>query len=142
MRCRLRRCFATVATRRRGLAAYAVPTLRSPEDCARLAREASHASEALVGRIVAGPPSAASLAALDALSATLCGVLDPLELARHTHPDAAFVSAADEAHSELSQRMAEYSSDERLYDAVRAVLEEPRLVATLSAEQHLSLIHI
>ena len=51
MRRRLRR-FATVATRRRGLAAYAVPTLRSPEDCARLAREASHASEALVGRIV------------------------------------------------------------------------------------------
>lgn len=111
--------------------------LVTPEDCGRLARVAASASDALVeGIIHSDRPSSATLQALDDTSRTLCEVLDPLELARNVHPHRAFREAADAAYGQLAGRMAEYSTDERLYGAVRAVLADERVAASLSAEWH------
>ena len=43
-----------------------------------------------------GSSGALVLRPLDKLSASMCQLLDTFELARNTHPDAAFASAADE----------------------------------------------
>jgi len=45
---------------------------------------------------VDGSSGARVLRPLDKLSASMCQLLDTFELARNTHPDAAFASAADE----------------------------------------------
>lgn len=127
--------FAELAARRR-FATFGVPGLATPDDCARLARAAASSSDALAEAIVtaAARPSAASLQVLDEISSTLCGVLDPLELARNVHPQVGFRQAADAAYHELAACMAEYSTDERLYAAVRAVLDDKRVAASLSSE--------
>ena len=97
---RLRLSCGLPRSRRRSLCAFAVPGLRQPEDCARLAHEAAQACEGLVARVVAGAssPTLDVLYGLDEMSETLCRVLDTMELCRNVHPDPAWAEAANSAY--------------------------------------------
>ena len=124
-------------SRRRSLCAFAVPGLRQPDDCARLAHEAAQACEGLVARVVAGAssPTLDVLYGLDEMSETLCRVLDTMELCRNVHPDPAWAEAANSAYVQLAGHMQMLNTEPRLYEAVDALLQEPRLRTSLTAEQ-------
>ena len=119
-------------------ASFGFPSLRRPEDCLRVAHDASARSETLVQQVAAGSstPTVASLRALDDLSATLCNVLDTMELARNVHPEADFIEAANDAYQVLSARLAEINTDDRLHRSVVAVLEHTHTLELLSTEEH------
>ena len=134
---RLRLSCGLPRSRRRSLCAFAVPGLRQPEDCARLAHEAAQACEGLVARVVAGAssPTLDVLYGLDEMSETLCRVLDTMELCRNVHPDPAWAEAANSAYVQLAGHMQMLNTEPRLYEAVDALLQEPRLRTSLTAEQ-------
>jgi len=104
---------------------FGLPGLRAPADCARLARAAAARCGALSRDIVAvhrsGRPGAAReiIHGLDSLSSTVCGVLDPLELARNVHPEREFVAAADAAHTELCGSLHHLNTSGELHAAAR-----------------------
>lgn len=70
---------------------------------------------------VAPPPPV--LPAIDALSNTLCTVLDAAEFARHTHPDAAHVAAAADAYEALAAYTHGLNADAGLYGALAAAAD-------------------
>ena len=115
---------------------FGVPRLRSAADCERLAEDASRRCDELVERVLEGvrSPSPRALVALDEISASVCSVLDTMELARNVHPDPVFVRAADAAYDRLACRMAELNTDTRLYESVRAVLSDAASNAMLTDE--------
>jgi hypothetical protein len=134
---RLLRSCGLPRSRRRSLCAFAVPGLRQPDDCARLAHEAAQACEGLVARVVAGAssPTLDVLYGLDEMSETLCRVLDTMELCRNVHPDPAWAEAANSAYVQLAGHMQMLNTEPRLYVAVDALLQEPRLRTSLTSEQ-------
>ena len=128
------RCFRRLALRlphRRTLASFGHPALRCAADISRLTQATLAASDRLAEAAAARNNP---LENLDALSSTLCDAIDVFECARNVHPDREFVDAADAAHGELSARMAELNTDDRLYTAVVDVLQDANRVAALSPE--------
>jgi len=117
--------------------AFALPGLRRPADCARLARVAASTSDGLVERIVAqaAAPTLGVLHRLDELSEQLCLVLDAMELCRNVHPEAEWAEAADEAYAWLAGYMQTLNTEPRLHGAVDALLRAPGPRAGLGAEQ-------
>ena len=116
---------------RRRLTTFGVPGLRTAADIPVVTRIVLTRCNRLAAAAAAAPEP---LAALDALSSTLCNTLDVMECARNVHPDPAFAQAADEAHTKLAGHMAALNTDEQLYAKVLTVLDDPRRVATLSSE--------
>ncbi|KAL6059676.1 Mitochondrial intermediate peptidase [Balamuthia mandrillaris] len=97
----------------------------------------------------------AILRTLDTISSSFCGVVDPAELCRSTHPDAGFVSAAESCYDVLSSVIHNLNTNPKLYEAVSAVCanhsqssyddltEEQRIVARqLKLEFELNGIHL
>nr|ADX23534.1 putative mitochondrial intermediate peptidase [Flammulina velutipes] len=72
---------------------------------------------------------------LDRLSDLLCGVIDLAETVRNSHPDRAWVEAANTAYETLCEFMNVLNTHVGLYE-VRAVLADPEIVKSLSPEAH------
>lgn len=119
-------------------ATFGVPALRRPEDCSLVAQAATKRCEHLVERVASmqHQPSAESLLLLDGVSATMCGALDVLELARNVHWDDGFREAADNAYDAFASRVVEFNTDDRLYASVISALSDSKTVESLS-EEHL-----
>ena len=81
-----------------------------------------------MARVVAGAssPTLDVLYGLDEMSETLCRVLDTMELCRNVHPDPAWAEAANSAYVQLAGHMQMLNTEPRLYEAVDALLQEPR----------------
>lgn len=111
--------------------------LRRPEDFLRLARESVSRCEELKYGLITGkvPSGVETIRDMDAISNTLCIAIDAAELARNVHHEAAWRDAAEEAFAGLSGYIHELNTDVGLYQAVRAVVEDPLVAATLSEEE-------
>lgn len=115
---------------------YGVPGLTEPRAFQRLADEAVQrcvvlsscrawltlrsSIQAAVAALALAAPSEATVRALDAISDAVCGVVDPAELCRHTHPDAEWAAAAQAAYTHLSAFVGSLNADEGLYSALVA----------------------
>ncbi|KAL1683770.1 mitochondrial intermediate peptidase mitochondrial precursor [Schizophyllum commune] len=73
---------------------------------------------------------------LDRLSDMLCSVIDLCELVRNSHPDRAWVEAANDAYEGLCQTMNELNTHVGLYDVLKIVLSDPEIVKSLSPEAY------
>ena len=98
---------------------------------------AAQTCDGLVARVVGSvsSPTLDVLYGLDEMSETLCRVLDSMELCRNVHPDPAWAEAANDAYVQLSAHMQTLNTEPRLYEAVDALLQAPRLRASLTPEQ-------
>ncbi|KAM3576399.1 hypothetical protein VYU27_001749 [Nannochloropsis oceanica] len=116
---------------------FGVVGLRRPEDFLRLARESIRRCEEIKYNLMTWkvPPGVETIRDMDAMSNTLCIAIDAAELARNVHHEAAWREAAEEAFIGLSEYIHELNTDVGLYQAVRAVVENPLVVATLSEEE-------
>lgn len=72
---------------------------------------------------------------LDRLSDTLCRVIDLCEFIRSSHPDTAFVTAAQHCHEEMFEFMNILNTDVALCDTLRHVLTDPEVLSKLSEEE-------
>lgn len=72
---------------------------------------------------------------LDRLSDTLCRVIDLCEFIRSSHPDNAFVEAAQACHEEMFEFMNTLNTDVELCDTLRQVLNDSRITERLSEEE-------
>ncbi|EOD13415.1 hypothetical protein EMIHUDRAFT_256818 [Emiliania huxleyi CCMP1516] len=111
---------------RRTAVLFGVPGLGVPSDCARLARRTAARCDALAAAVISahrsGGPAAPRriVRGLDALSSTVCGLVDPLELARSAHPEEEMVRAADAAHGELCETLHRLNTSAELHAAAAA----------------------
>ncbi|KAF7303178.1 Mitochondrial intermediate peptidase [Mycena kentingensis (nom. inval.)] len=71
---------------------------------------------------------------LDRLSNLLCGVIDLAELVQTVHPDAKWVTAANEAHERMFNYMNTLNTHPGLYSVLKLVLNDPTIADTLSPE--------
>ncbi len=111
--------------------------LRQPKDFLELARESVGRCEVLKHGLVNGHvrPGVETIRDLDAISNTLCIAIDAAELARNVHHEAAWREAAEEAFAGLSGYIHELNTDVGLYQAVRAVVDDPLVVEGLNEEE-------
>lgn len=72
---------------------------------------------------------------LDRLSDTLCRVIDLCEFIRSSHPERAFVEAAQACHEEMFEFMNTLNTDVELCDTLRQVLNDSDVTARLSEEE-------
>ena len=72
---------------------------------------------------------------LDKLSDTLCRVIDLCEFIRSAHPDERFVTAAQQCHEEMFEFMNVLNTDVKLYETLKATLDDPTILKDLSAEE-------
>lgn len=72
---------------------------------------------------------------LDRLSDTLCRVIDLCEFIRSTHPDDAFVRAAQDCHEQMFEFMNVLNTDVSLCNILKSVLNNPEVSSKLSAEE-------
>ncbi|KZV09804.1 1-Oct [Saccharomyces cerevisiae] len=72
---------------------------------------------------------------LDRLSDTLCRVIDLCEFIRSTHPDDAFVRAAQDCHEQMFEFMNVLNTDVSLCNMLKSVLNNPEVSSKLSAEE-------
>jgi len=117
-----------------GLASRCVTRCRAIADDVR--REAGRPSGAMNPRRV--------LQRFDDLSAALCALLDPAELARNVHPSREFQRQADSAYCLVSEYMQELNADRSLYTALRRIDDEGNHVSNLDEEERAllrSLLH-
>ena len=91
------------------------PELQSPAGLGEAAARARLLSQTLVSQVAMQLDQTQVIKRLDRLSDVLCSVVDTAELLRHVHPDAAWVAAADSAHSSLTRFLNELNTDPRLY---------------------------
>ncbi|KAF9041718.1 putative mitochondrial intermediate peptidase [Hymenopellis radicata] len=73
---------------------------------------------------------------LDRLSDMLCGVIDLTELVRNSHPDRAWVDAANTAYETLCEFMNVLNTHVGLYEVLKSVLSDPDIVKSLSPEAY------
>ncbi|TRM66100.1 mitochondrial intermediate peptidase mitochondrial precursor [Schizophyllum amplum] len=73
---------------------------------------------------------------LDRLSDMLCSVIDLCELVRNSHPDRAWVEAANDAYEGLCQTMNELNTHVGLYDVLKVVLSDPEIVKSMTPEAY------
>ncbi|KAK7064079.1 peptidase family M3-domain-containing protein [Favolaschia claudopus] len=73
---------------------------------------------------------------LDRLSDLLCGVIDLAELVQNAHPERQWIEAAGFAHEKLCNFMNVLNTHTGLYAVLKAVLNDPSIVKTLSPEAH------
>eukprot|EP00899_Mesostigma_viride_P019942 jgi/Mesvir1/2794/Mv21707-RA.2 len=114
---------------------YGIPELSTPEGFAALTRAAKDHSEYLIQRIVATPPSLATLDLMDEMSNTLCKVMDVADLCRNTHPHARYVAASQAAYLDLSAYTQGLNTNRTLYDALVAAMQQDG--ATWTEEQQI-----
>lgn len=72
---------------------------------------------------------------LDRLSDTLCRVIDLCEFIRSTHPDDAFVKAAQDCHEQMFEFMNVLNTDVSLCNMLKTVLNSPKISSKLSEEE-------
>jgi len=93
--------------------------LHRPSDWSKISSQCIEQCNALVTKCSTGSTvSPIVLQHLDALSDTLCRVVDCAELCRNVHPDPDFRSAADYAFSEVGAYMQGLNAHAALYDAL------------------------
>ena len=121
---------------RRTAVLFGVPGLGVPSDCARLARRTAARCDALAAAVISahrsGGPAAPRriVRGLDALSSTVCGLVDPLELARSAHPEEEMVRAADAAHGELCETLHRLNTSAELHAAAAAAARGASALST------------
>ncbi|CAN0292007.1 unnamed protein product [Ascophyllum nodosum] len=111
--------------------------LHSPEDFAPLARAAVMESNRLreavrSGKIILPLPI---LRAVDAISNTVCSVIDAADFIRNAHADERFRDAADEAFSILAEYIQELNADDCLYHALCRVAADRAAMEGFTEEQ-------
>lgn len=148
-----RRPFSSAA-KRRGL--LSISALQQPSDFGQLSHAAEQECNTLrqhlgsLSSIDTPAAAAETLFQLDAISRSVCGVIDAAELVRSTHADCQWREAAHGAFSRLADYIAELNADVGLYRALQLVKqsgfrgdeEDGRLVELLSAEFERDGIHL
>eukprot|EP00949_MAST-11_sp_MAST-11-sp1_P000473 g473.t1 len=138
------------AVRKRSLSSaqplFGLQGLYQKEDLARLAEVAKSKCEEIRVQEIQGCDLTASLARrveagarlldmLDAISSTVCAVVDTAELVRNCHSDAGFRDAANNTFYVLSDYLTELSADRKLYDPLRQLLDDHDALKELTEEQ-------
>ena len=72
---------------------------------------------------------------LDQLSDTLCRVIDLCEFIRSSHPNTKFVKAAQQCHEQMFEFMNILNTDVTLYNTLKDVLNDSKVVSKLSEEE-------
>eukprot|EP01102_Stenamoeba_stenopodia_P012553 TRINITY_DN3981_c0_g1_i2.p1 TRINITY_DN3981_c0_g1~~TRINITY_DN3981_c0_g1_i2.p1 ORF type:complete len:487 (+),score=77.32 TRINITY_DN3981_c0_g1_i2:37-1497(+) len=116
---------------------YGVPTLNSIEDFDRLADECIQKCEEIHRELLSIDPNDSSNIVLkfDALSATLCSVLDPFQFCKYAHEDDAYQEAAQQASNRVLDYASQINSNEALQRIISKVIESPELLSRLTPEQ-------
>lgn len=71
----------------------------------------------------------------DKLSDVICNVIDMAECIRNCHPDPAFVQAAEQAFAGLYEFMNVLNTHQGLFEAIKSIVENDALYASLSREE-------
>ncbi|CBJ26455.1 Mitochondrial intermediate peptidase (N-terminal) [Ectocarpus siliculosus] len=114
-----------------------VEGLHRPEDFAPLAAAAVVESDRLRKPISTGEVSTplGILRGVDAISNTVCSVIDAADFVRNAHADEGFRVAADEAFSVLAEYIQDLNADDSLYRALCGVVEEEGAMDGFTGEQ-------
>eukprot|EP00904_Undaria_pinnatifida_P002944 jgi/Undpi1/12650/HiC_scaffold_6.g02318.m1 len=122
-----------------------VAGLHTPEDFGPLAAAAVVESDALREAISSGNISSplGILHGIDAISNTICSVIDAADFVRNAHADQGFRNAADEAFSCLAEYIQELNADDSLYRALCGVVADEEAMKSFTHEQHrVALLHM
>ncbi|KAE8229595.1 hypothetical protein CF326_g5430 [Tilletia indica] len=119
---------------------FLCPSLSAPDMFLTVARRTHLRAQLLVYRIVTAPQNGTEemskvVRNLDRLSNLLCTVIDCAELVRNTHPDPAWVRAANDAYEYLCGYMNVLNTHQGLYTCLSEVLKDKSLVERMSAEE-------
>ncbi|CAD6896797.1 unnamed protein product [Tilletia controversa] len=125
---------------------FLCPSLSAPDEFLTVARRTHLRAQLLVHRIVTAPENGTEemskvVRNLDRLSNLLCSVIDCAELVRNTHPDPAWVRAANDAYEYLCGYMNVLNTHQGLYLCLSKVLKDQSLVERMSPEE-LAVAHV
>ncbi|KNC80975.1 hypothetical protein SARC_06671 [Sphaeroforma arctica JP610] len=101
---------------------FNLPVLKTSDGFQTFADEALRESEALRMQIAQCAPGVHVVELMDALSDTLCAVVDLAEFVRNIHPDIEFRSACEDVCRRIHAHFEELNTDTRLSDALRRVV--------------------
>lgn len=113
---------------------FGVEGLHSPRQFQAMAQEAKKACADLVHQVKTSTPSVHTLDRMDDVSDIACQVMDLAEICRSLHPEAAWVSAANDAFDDLGSYLDDLNTDTKIYTVLDRVPVE-----NLSAEQKMML---
>jgi intermediate peptidase len=120
----------------RGDGLFALKALERPEGFLTLADDAIRRSDDLRAAVVkdnlVGHPL---LQVLDAMSDTICLVIDAAELCRNVHPDRKYRDAAEECFDKMAMYISELNTDVALYEKLFASDMDETVRAALNLEQ-------
>ena len=120
----------------RGGGFFAVKALAEPAGFLRLADDAIERSDQLRSRARSGDFSGHSLLqVLDAMSDTICLVIDAAELCRNVHPDDRYRAAAEDCFDKMAMYISELNTDVALYKKLLASDTDESVRLTLNLEQ-------
>jgi intermediate peptidase len=115
---------------------FALEALKEPAGFLRLADDAMRRSDDLRAAVIKGNlVGHPMLQVLDAMSDTICLVIDAAELCRNVHPDDKYREAAEECFDKMAGYISELNTDVALYEKLYASDMDENVRAALNLEQ-------
>ncbi|KAH3673319.1 hypothetical protein WICMUC_003779 [Wickerhamomyces mucosus] len=114
------------------------PLLVSPSGLRKFSKESLKRAQSVVHQITTDHSEHGLrnyITNLDRLSDILCRVIDLAEFIRVAHPNSSFLKAAQECHEEMFEFMNILNTNVELYQILRKVLTDPKVLDQLSYEE-------